>query len=123
MSNKSKIDGMDIWERIAKMQEQNPEVSANIKLTDFEFQPIIDLIQQRGRFGIKYSDGAGVAIFDCATMEILDYYAAEFNHTTCVSPHQFLTTIKLYLINHREVITAVEAKNYIEFKKRIILLN
>lgn len=124
MSKKSRIDGLDIWERIAKMQEQQPEVSANISLTNFEgFRPIIDAIGSGGQFAIKYSDGAGVALFDCDTMEILDYYAAEFNHTTCVSPHQFITTIKLYLINHREIITAQEAKNYIEFKKKIILLN
>lgn len=99
------------------------EINVDISLTDFEFQPIIDCLGSRGQFGLKYKDGAGVAIFDCDKMEVLDYYAGEFNLTTCVTPKQFLNTIKLYLINHSEIITVEAAKNYIEFKKKIILLN
>lgn len=124
MSQRSKIDGLTLFERIAKSQAAIPDVNANIKLTNFEgFQHIIDCIAARGQFGLKYSDGAGVALFDCDTMEILDYYAGETNHTTCVSPEQFIVMIKLYLINHREIITPADCKNYIESKRKIILLN
>lgn len=124
MSKRSRIDGLTLWERIQKSQAQMPDVSAEISLTNFEgFQQIIDCIRIRGQFGLKYSDGAGVALFDCDTMEVLDYYGGETNHTTCVTPEQFLTLIKLYLVNHREIITAIECKNYIEFKRKIVLLN
>lgn len=124
MNQRSRIDGLTLFERIAKSQAEVPEVSADISLTNFEgFQKIIDCIAERGQFGLKYSDGAGVALFDSDTMEVLDYYGGETNHTTCVSPEQFITLIKLYLINHREIITPTKCKNYIEFKRKIVLLN
>jgi hypothetical protein len=124
MSERSSRDGLTLFERIAKSQAAIPEVSANISLTNFAaFQKIIDCIAERSQFGLKYSDGAGVALFDPETMEVLDYYAGETNHTTCVSPEQFITLIKLYLINHREIITPKDFKDYIDMKSRIILLN
>lgn len=124
MSKRSKIDGLTHSERIAKSQSEQIKVGVTATLTNFPaFQTIIDHIAARTQFGIKYSDGAGVAIFDCDSMEVLDYYAGQYNITTCLTPEQFIAIIQLYLINHREIITAVEAKNYIEFKKKIILLN
>lgn len=124
MSERSKLDGLTLFERIAKSQAQMPDVGVDISLTNFEgFQQVIDCLAKRGQFGLKYSDGAGVALFDCDTMEVLDYYGGETNHTTCVTPEQFLNLIKLYLINHREIISPVECKNYIEFKRKIVLLN
>lgn len=120
---KGRIDGLTLYERLAKSQGAQPRIKVEINLTDFEFQPIIDAIQIRGQFGLKYSDGAGVALFDCDELVVVDNYGGETNVIKSIDAEGFLNTIKLYLINHREIITPQAVADYVNGKNKIILLN
>lgn len=117
---KEKLDAF--YDRMVKSQMAPIDINVRIRLDNFTgFPHIIECIKNRTPFGIKYSDGLGIAVFVPETLTISDFRHGKLCELTASTAKMFINVIKLYLINHREVLTEDDCLTYV--RQRKLLLN